>query len=309
MSAAAERLPEPIVRTAIEWQMRLRSNSGNAELQRQLQDWLRHDARHQLAWQRLQQMGGLFQTSQLPDAAHTIPLLQRAEADLGRRRALKLLGFGLAAGSAALLATQTPPAWHADLATTTGERRRMDMADGVDVLLNTNSAVDVQGHELLLHSGEVLVEGAHWQARCRFAQCEGQQARALLRERDGYSEIRVERGELLVSTAFGKRRLRAGEGLSVSALQMNSLGKGPLDPFAWARGLLIVNDIRLADFLTEAGRYRQGWLGCDKAVADLHLSGVFRLDEPSVMLRNITHLLPVKIVERTRWWVRIVPVV
>ena len=39
------------------------------------------------------------------------------------------------------------------------------------------------------------------------------------------------------------------------------------------------------------------------------LSGVFRLDEPDVMLRNLTHLLPVHIVERTRWWVRIMPLV
>lgn len=306
--STAERLPEPIVRTAIEWQMRLRTNAGNAELHRQLQDWLRHDARHQLAWQRLQQMGGVFQANQLPEAAHTIPLLQRAEADLSRRRTLKVLGLGLAAGSATLLATHTPPAWNADLSTATGESRLVSVGDGVKVLLNTDSALDMRGRELLLRSGEVLVDGHYWQARCRFARCKGQQARVLLREREGYSEIRVERGEVLVSAEFGQRRLRAGEGLGVSAREMTPLGKGPLDPFAWARGLLVVNDIRLADFVAEAGRYRQGWLGCDKAVADLHLSGVFRLDEPAVMLRNITHLLPVKIVERTRWWVRIVPV-
>ncbi|MFL9812639.1 DUF4880 domain-containing protein [Stutzerimonas sp. VN223-3] len=306
--STAERLPEPIVRKAIEWQMRLRANTGNAELHRQLQDWLRHDAHHQLAWQRLQQMGGVFQANQLPDAAHTIPLLQRAEADLSRRRTLKLLGLGLAAGSATLLATHTPPTWNADLSTATGESRLVDVGDGVEVLLNTDSALDVHGRELLLRSGEVLVDGAHWQARCRFARCEGQQARVLLRERDGYSEVRVERGEVLVFAEFGQRRLRAGEGLGVSAREMTPLGKGPLDPFGWARGLLVVNDIRLGDFVAEAGRYRQGWLGCDKTVAELHLSGVFRLDEPSVMLRNITHLLPVKIIERTRWWVRIVPV-
>lgn len=305
---AAERLPESIVCAAIEWQMRLRAHAGSAELNRQLQDWLRHDARHQLAWQRLQQMGGLFQASQLPDAAQTIPLLQRAEADVSRRRALKLLGLGLAAGSATLLATQTPPAWHADFATATGERRRVGLGDGAEVLLNTGSALDVQGRDLLLRAGEVLVEGAEWRARCRFAACEGRNASVLLREHDDYSEIRVQRGEALVSTATGQRRLLAGEGVGVSASVMRPLGKGPLDPFAWTRGLLLVSDIRLADFLAEAGRYRQGWLGCDTAVADLRLSGVFRLDEPDVMLRNISHLLPVRIVERTRWWVRVMPV-
>jgi len=306
VSAAAERLPEEIVRTAIAWQMRLRANASSAELHEQLHDWRRHDARHELAWQRLQQMGGLFQASQLPDAARSIPLLRRAEADLSRRRTLKLLGLGLVAGGATLLVTTAPPAWRSDFATTTGERRRIVLG-GAELTLNTGSAVDLRGREWLLRSGEVLVDGADWHVRCRFAECEGRQARAVLRERDGYSEIHVERGEVLISTPFGQRRLQAGNGLGIYATQMTVLGKGPLDPFAWTRGLLLVNDIRLVDFLAEAGRYRQGWLGCDNTVAELRLSGVFRLDEPDIMLRNLTHLLPVHIVERTRWWVRIMP--
>lgn len=308
MSATVERLPESIVHTAIEWQMRLRDGTGSPEQHQQLQAWLRDDERHQLAWQRLQQMSGLFQASRLPGAAQTIPLLQRAEADLSRRRTLKLLGFGLAAGSAALLTTQAPPTWHPAFATATGERRRVDLGDDIQVLLNTNSALDVHGGELVLRAGEVLVEGAKWHVRCRFAECSGQQARVLLRERDGYSEIRVDRGEVMVTAEAGQRWLQAGEGLGVSAEAMTTLGKGPIDAFAWTRGLLVVNDIRLADFLAEAGRYRQGWLGCDTAVADLRLSGVFRLAEPAQILRNITHLLPVRVVERTRWWVRIMPV-
>lgn len=307
MTATVEHLPESIICTAIEWQMRMSGDARNAALQRQLQNWLDDDARHRLAWQRLQQMGELFQASQLPDAAHTIPLLQRAEADLNRRRTLKLLSLGLVAGGATLLATTAVPP-HADYATATGERSRVSLGEGGEVLLNTGSSVDVQGSELMLRAGEIVVDGAQWRVRCRFAECEGRQARVLLRERDGYSEIRVERGEVRVSAAAGQRWLRAGEAVSVSAMKMTALSKGPIDPFAWTRGLLVVSDIRLADFLIEAGRYRQGWIGCDKAVANLRLSGVFRLDEPDVMLRNVTHLLPVKIVERTRWWVRMMPI-
>ena len=305
MSQLNPQVPEAIVRQAIEWQMRLRGN-GNAELHEQLQDWLRRDSRHQLAWQRLQQMAGLFQSGRLPEAGQTIPLLRRAEAEVGRRRALKMLGLLL--GGTALVAVSSPPAWRADYATFTGERRRIALGNGIDVTLNTDSSVDVQGGELLLRAGEVLVEGAHWRARCRYAQCTGHDARVLLRERDGYSEIRVDRGEVQVSAAAGQRLLRAGEGLEVSATGMTVLGKGAFDPFAWTRGLLVVSDIRLADFLAEAGRYRQGWLGCDAAVANLRLSGVFRLDEPGVLLDNISHLLPVRVVERTRWWVRVVAV-
>ena len=305
MSQRNAQVPEAIVRQAIEWQMRLRGN-GNAELHEQLQDWLRRDSRHQLAWQRLQQMAGLFQSSRLPEAGQTIPLLRRAEAEVGRRRALKMLG--LLVGGTALVAVSSPPAWRADYATVTGERRRIALGNGTAVTLNTDSSVDVQGGELLLRGGEVLVEGAHWRARCRFAQCTGHDARVLLRERDGYSEIRVDHGEVQVFAAAGQRLLQAGEGLEVSATGMTALGKGAFDPFAWTRGLLVVSDIRLADFLAEAGRYRRGWLGCDAAVADLRLSGVFRLDEPALLLDNISHLLPVRVVERTRWWVRVVAV-
>lgn len=308
MTASAEHLPESIVRAAIDWQMRLRANVDNAALHRQFQDWLHRDTHHRLAWQRLQHLGGLFQANQLPDAAHTIPLLHRADADLTRRRTLKLLGLGLTAGGATLLVTTAPPGWRADYVTAVGERSLIPLGDDAEVLLNTGSSLDVQGRELVLRAGEILVDGAEWHVRCRFAQCEGRQARVLLREHDGYSEIRVDSGQVRVSSGAGQRWLRAGEGLGVSAAKMTTLGKGPIDPFSWTRGLLVVNDIRLADFLAEAGRYRQGWLGCDTTIADLRLSGVFRLDEPAVMLRNITHLLPVKIVERTRWWVRIVPV-
>lgn len=303
---AAEQLPESIVRTAIDWQIRLRATATNPELQRQVQDWLRRDPRHQLAWQRLQQMGGMFQASQLPDAAQSIPLLQRAEADLSRRRTLKLLGLGLTAGSATLLATQVPLAWHADFTTATGERRRFTLGGGTEVILNTGSALDVQGDTWVLQAGEALVDGEQWRVRCRYAECSGRDARVLLREHGDYSEIRVERGEALVSAAAGQRLLQAGEGLAVSAVDISTLGKGPLDSFAWTRGLLVVSDIRLVDFLAEASRYRPGWLGCDPAVAELRLSGVFRLDEPALMLDNISHLLPVQVVERTRWWVRVV---
>lgn len=296
------RLPEAVVRAAIDWQIRLR---GHPELQAPFNDWLHRDPSHQLAWQRLQQMAGMFQSSQLPRAEQSIPLLQRASADLRRRRMLKMLG--LVAGGTALAAVSAPPAWHADYITRLGERRQINLGNGTQVTLNGDSSVDLQGGELLLHSGEVLVDGARWHARCRFAECSGREARVSLRERDGYSEIRVDRGEVLVTSPLGQRRLLAGEGLGVSASAMTVLGKSPLDPFAWSRGLMVVNDIRLGEFLAEAGRYRHGWLGCDERIADLRLSGVFRLDEPASLLDNISHLLPVKVVERTRWWVRVVP--
>lgn len=306
--SSLERIPEAIVRSAIDWHMRLRTNPENAELNVQVQQWLRRDERHQLAWQRLRQMGDLFESSQIPYAAQAIPVLQQAEADLNRRRTMKLLGLGLLAGSAALFVSQAPQVLQADFATTIGERRRIAFNDGLSVQLDTGSALDAHGRELHLRTGQALIEGDEWRAHCRFATCESRHASVLLRESDNFSDIRVQHGEALVITRHGSHRLQGGEGLKVSTSGVSALGIGPIDPFAWVRGLLIVHDIRLAEFVSEAARYRQGWLGCDAGIANLRLSGVFHLDDPAAMLDNLTHLLPVSVIERTRWWVRIVPV-
>ncbi|MFJ4066111.1 DUF4880 domain-containing protein [Pseudomonas sp. NPDC089996] len=305
MTATPERVPEAIVRMAIEWQMRLRAHPGNVELFSQCQAWRLRDARHELAWQRMQQVSGHFRDSHLPDATRTAALLRQADVDLSRRRTLKLLGVGLAAGSATLLIGTAPPAWRSDFATRVGERRQW-LVDGLHLQLNTDSAVDVHGHEVLLRSGELLMDGSAWQVRCKYGVCDAARARAVLRERDGYTELHVERGEVQVSAASGTQRVQAGNGLALFPGQLAALPSATLDPFAWARGLLIVNDMRLAEFLAEAGRYRRGWLRCDPQIADLRLSGVFRLDEPATLLGNITHLLPVRIEQHTRWWVRVV---
>lgn len=307
MSTVTERLPDNIVRTAIEWQMRLRANPGNAELFSQCLAWRLRDTRHELAWQRIQQVNGHFHNSQLPEATHTAALLRQADVDINRRRTLKLLGLGLglAAGSASVLIGTAPPAWRSDFATRVGERRPLLVDGDLQLQLNTDSAMDVQGREISLRSGELLVDGARWRVRCTHGVCEAGQARAVLRERDGYSELHVESGEVWVKATSGTQRVVAGNGLALYPQRLATLATGALDPFAWARGLLIVNDMRLDAFLAEAGRYRRGWVQCDTQVAGLRLSGVFRLDEPATLLGNITHLLPVRIEQRTRWWVRV----
>ncbi|MEB3735955.1 hypothetical protein ULG90_04610 [Halopseudomonas pachastrellae] len=71
--------------------------------------------------------------------------------------------------------------------------------------------------------------------------------------------------------------------------------------------MLVVDNIALSDFVDELARYRQGLLGCDPAIASLRLSGVFQLDQPELLLDDLTGILPVRVIRRTRWWVRVVP--
>ncbi|VVN48093.1 Protein FecR [Pseudomonas fluorescens] len=61
--------------------------------------------------------------------------------------------------------------------------------------------------------------------------------------------------------------------------------------------------MRLGDFIAEVGRYRQGLLNCAAEVADLRLSGVFRLEDTDKLLAILPQTLPVQLRYRTRWWV------
>ncbi|WP_370444251.1 hypothetical protein [Candidatus Burkholderia verschuerenii] len=53
--------------------------------------------------------------------------------------------------------------------------------------------------------------------------------------------------------------------------------------------------MRLADFLSEIGRYRRGVVRCDASIADLRLSGTYPLDDTDRVLAALAHALPVRI--------------
>lgn len=65
----------------------------------------------------------------------------------------------------------------------------------------------------------------------------------------------------------------------------------------------MTRDMRLADFVSEVGRYRPGYLGCAAEIGDLRLSGVFRLEDTDKLLAIVAQTLPVQVRYRTRWWV------
>lgn len=63
--------------------------------------------------------------------------------------------------------------------------------------------------------------------------------------------------------------------------------------------------MRLEDFLNEVGRYRPGYLRCAASIADLRLSGVFRLEDTDKLLAVLPRTLPVQLRYRTRWWITV----
>jgi transmembrane sensor len=63
--------------------------------------------------------------------------------------------------------------------------------------------------------------------------------------------------------------------------------------------------MRLDQFLAELGRYRVGVLRCDPRVADLEVTGAFRIDDTDRALEVLAGVLDLRLRYRTRYWVSV----
>ena len=308
------------VKHAIQWMIRLRESGNSPVLLQQCEQWRSARHEHELAWQRVVHLHQDLDLRAIPGAGVALQTLETSQRRLHRRQALKLLGCAAMAGSATWLAKDldTVSGWTADYATATGERRSFQLPDGSLMQLNTRSAVDLafddQQRLLRLRHGELMLtcSDAPNQARPLLVQTQN----ALLEGFDGRFVVRQERDCTQVSVSHGNvaihrpgngqvQWIASGQHWRLDAQGAQRLESVAMDPAAWSEGLIVTRDMRLRDFLEQVGRYRHGYLGCSDEIADLRLSGVFRLEDPEQLLQLLPQTLPVRLRQRTRWWIRV----
>ncbi|WP_183165148.1 FecR domain-containing protein [Azomonas macrocytogenes] len=315
----SEKLDPRIVKQAIAWHLRLQAGD-DSELQRQCEHWRGRHASHERAWQRVcdmqRELGSEFDA--LPKGA--ADALETSARRLQRRRTLKLLCLGLL-GTGATWTTRES-LWQPLLArhrTGTGERRRLRLEDGTELHLNTDTALDLHfdAEQRLIHlyHGEILVvSGADpgapsrrpLRVRTRHRRFQAIGTRFIVRLNEDATLLSVEQGAVAID-AIPPQRVETGQRYRVTQDEATLLAPPAMDPSAWSQGLIVTRDMRLADFIAEISRYRTGYLGCADSVADLRLSGVYRLEDTDQLLTLLARTLPVDIHYRTRWWVRVEP--
>lgn len=302
---------------AATWYVQLNATPPSEAERMAHHEWLAQHPGHRQAWARVerlqQQLGGL-------PADVALPALDGVRAR--RRVVLKTLGLLLASGAAGWASfdlTRTQD-WLADQRTATGERRHLQLSDGSVLDLNTATAVDIRFdaglRQLQLHRGEILVRTAADPAgrpfvvhtaqgsvralgTCFSVRCEGDRTRVAVLEDE--VEVRAARqpGRAVHIGANQRVDVEAAAVGRPSALQP---GEG-----AWAQGMLTVIDWRLDAVVAELRRYRPGYLSCADAVAELRLSGAFRIDDTDTILENLGASLPIRVRYLSRYWARIEP--
>lgn len=317
MSAAEPKpLDASIIREAARWLVRLHSGEAGPADHAAFERWRQGHPERELAWQRAQRLMQQFDT--VP-ASLGVPLLTRPP-QVSRRTVLgTLAALGLTAPAALLayrLYGQPAGAYH----TAVGENQDLRLADGSQVHLNTDTAMDVRYSDearlLQLRGGEVYVRTAAdgtGRARPFIVETPQGRMRALgtrfvvrqLDDGDALTELTVLEHRVAVSLGAREpeRIFNAGESVRFTSRAFLPGAPAKPDTPGWTRGVIEADNMRLDSLLAEVSRYRRGVVRCDPAVSGLRVSGVFRLQDTDALLAIVARTLDLRVVARTSYWV------
>ncbi len=303
-----------VFETAASWYVQFQSQSPTPAERQAWQQWLNGDPAHLAAWNQMEQ---------LQRSLGTLPpdLTRRALNTTQQRR--QVLKWMLLLGGTGYLGwnvqqhTSLANAW-ADYRTGVGERRRIELADGTRVDLNTQTAIDVHfdaGQRLIrLREGEVLIHTGKSGARPPFyvdthqGRIQALGTRFTVRQFPDSTRVGVLEDKVSVSPLDHPdhgRLLSAGESADFDRQSVGVNHPYRSTQAAWVDGQLIVLDAPLGDVINELARYRPGVLRCDLAAARLRVSGTFRLDSTDAVLTNLQASLPIQVKYLTRYWVSV----
>ncbi|WP_448632462.1 MULTISPECIES: FecR domain-containing protein [Pseudomonas fluorescens group] len=315
-------LDPKVLEEAAEWLMRLSESELSDTERAEWECWKVSSPERDRAWNRAQllqsKLGGLPATlamSTLDRPSHP-----------DRRRALGKLALLLAAvptgwGTWKLAQQQQ---WSADYRTAVGERRELSLADGSRITLNTDSAIDVlfdtRQRLVRLREGEILVQTApDTAALARPFRVDTGQGRMqalgtqfIVRELQARTHLAVLDGavrvELAQSTQQAPLIVAAGQRTDFSSHDIGQLTPTDRNASAWTQGMLVVDKMRLADFVSELARYRRGFLRCDPAIAGLRISGAFPVSDTQRTLNMLVQTYPILVSGHlSGYWVTLSP--
>lgn len=299
-----------VVRQAAEWLAHIESGDASEQDYKDLEAWRSADPVHAVALDRL---GGVRErldgAPQLERETLRRLLLQpkraRGASFLG---ILTLTGVCWAASGLPIVELQ-----FADQKTAAGETRALSLPDGSDIILSTDSAVDVDvdanSRTVRLLRGEILAHVAKREGALFTVESGDGTAVAL----GTAFTVRKEADSTMVAVATSHVRICPALGGELGCVTLAPGQRGRLtrqtaerlpdvtagDVGAWADGWLAVDDRPLVDVLDELNLWRAQPIGFDRrALADLRVSGIFPLRDTDKAVINLSRLLPI-IIDRS----------
>lgn len=309
---------DDVIDNATRWIVLLRSGHASEADWQAYRQWCAQDPRHEQLCAQLETRLGVFKVPIAQGVSGKV--LQQALTTPGTSRRKLLQGAlactGVALGASLLVSQRTTLGeLTADVSTGTAERRTVSLPDGSELFLNAKSAVDLDfsgPHRIVrLLDGELRVKVAVNPATP--FQLVTPQALILMlgsdltvREREGQGLVVALKGALQIARqGLETLQLQTGHEVSYDRYGFSPVRLMSLGAAAWVDGLLEVRDVPLAQIIEALRPYRGGVLRIDPAVAELRVSGMFRLDKTEQVLDTLARTLPIQVLRRSDYWVTV----
>lgn len=310
-------LEHAVLQAAAAWFTRLHGAPHDAGIKAGWAAWLAEDAHHRLAWRYVEDINQRF--GKLGSKAHAHQTLSALHHNRHSRR--NVLGGLCVAGIGGLLASagwrqgwvDSPRAWFATYRTGASEVRPITLADGSQLWLNAQTALDVHfdkgARQLRLYRGEMLIEtgvdARPLQVVTRAGRMQPLGTRFSVRTQGLDTTLSVFGGAVQATCAGSGEQVRveAGQALVFDAQHSTALRPAQALRQDWSRGLLVAEDMPLAEVVKVLRDYRHGHLGIDPALGNLRVVGTYPLLDTDRALAMLERSLPVRVVRTLPWWV------
>lgn len=299
---------DPIRREAHAWVRRLISGEATVADAEALKRWCESSVEHAAAFAEAQRLWRDLDPASRQLLARTrssSPSRMAVSARGWSRRAF--LGGAVTATAAAVVATVVLPSsalwpseWDADYRTATGEQKRLRLADGVSVAMNTQTSVALQPADggmggIRLIAGEAAIDSDARLAQ-PFSVIAGN-GRAWTQERARF-EVRHDRDSVCVTCLAGavevehgtqRQTLRERQRVFYDADGMQSpVTVDPSLSSAWREGVVVFRRTPLSEAVAEINRYRPGRvLLLDKELGNQVVSGRFGIGDMDSVIAQI----------------------
>lgn len=316
----ATSIPGEVAEQAMHWHLELQEPAVSAATLAACMSWRQAHPLHEHAWQRTQVFAQRLREMRSPGQR---PLAHAAlRPQQSRRTALKQLSLLMAAGAGAwyLKDAALVQDWRADYHSRIGEQRRLTLADGTQVQLNTDSALNVafdqQARRLRLLRGEMLItrpalaDSRPLWVDTEHGRLESTLAQFNVRLHGQHTQATVYQGNVALQPALHAHPpILLGAGEQASFNQQGLLARQAVAAVApaWSQGMLVAQGQPLAAFIEDLARYRRGHLACDPALAGLRVSGTFPLENTDKIIAAVAETLQLEVQHFTRYWVTLKP--
>ncbi|UJO99916.1 MAG: FecR family protein [Nitrosomonas sp.] len=286
---------------AAQWAICLSDNQISNEQRANFEAWLAQDPRHRIAFEQVDHLW------------HSVtPRKQRSYTGIKTLLSIALLLGGLYGLPLA--------EWLADESTGVGEVRRITLADGSRITLDSDSAADIvfdmRQRRIILQRGRLLAEVAPdslHTPRPFIVENRDGTAKALgtryIVEQTGHDSIvNVIESEVAVANHTRPDQtvtLQSGQSLRFD--KQNLRQPETMSPFAasWIEARLVYQDAPLTQVIADLARYRKGFMRINEAAGQLRFTGVLPADDPEAALSILENALPIQTKRHSKWFIRI----